>query len=305
MEEELITTRKVVHGVLDFLDTELKKPSTTAATKESLEVAMQCLETAYGVTLTEKDKEYQLGRSLMDLVASPTPSNVASSNPLTALFGGESGGSSPLAALLGGTGASSPLASLFAGSSVANPLDSLAASNPLAALAQAFPFKFHTGDEYERPPEASEADKMIAEELKNKGNDFMIKENFEEALKDYNKAVELDGNKAAIFCNRSACYIKLGEYDNALRDCQIAAQLEPSYAKAYARMGLAYSCQNQTVDAILCFKKALELEPENESYQTNFESLQQLMMNDLPTVMAQASTSQLIQSILSSCNLGQ
>lgn len=286
-ELELITTRKVVYGILDFLDTEVKKPSTTSSAQDSLQVAIQCLETAYGVTIHEEDKEYQPERTLMELVGSAS-SIGASSNPLASLFDGSAGPNS--------------LAALFAGSAV-NPLEALADSNPLAALAQAFPFKFHTGEEYEQPPEASEADKLNAEELKNKGNDAMGRESFAEALEEYNQAIELDGNNAAYFCNRAATFIKLEQYDEARRDCQIAAQLDPSYARAYGRMGHTYSCQNKTVDAILCFKKALELEPENESYITNFQALQTVMQNDLPSVMAQAPSSDLIQAIFQNNNL--
>lgn len=45
----------------------------------------------------------------------------------------------------------------------------------------------NTGPEYVKPAEASEADKLAADELKNKGNDAMKNLTFTEALDHYNK----------------------------------------------------------------------------------------------------------------------
>ncbi len=47
--------------------------------------------------------------------------------------------------------------------------------------------------------------------------------------------------------------------------------MDPLYGKAYGRMGLAYSCVDKHREAIDCFKKAIELEPDNESYKTNLK----------------------------------
>merc|ERR1719400_823171 len=47
--------------------------------------------------------------------------------------------------------------------------------------------------------------------------------------------------------------------------------MDPNYGKAYGRMGLAYSCVEKHKEAIECFKKAIVLEPENESYKSNLK----------------------------------
>lgn len=44
-----------------------------------------------------------------------------------------------------------------------------------------------------------------------------------------------------------------------------------SYSKAYGRMGLAYSSVEKHKEAVDCFKKAIEIEPDNESYKTNLK----------------------------------
>ena len=43
------------------------------------------------------------------------------------------------------------------------------------------------------------------------------------------------------------------------------------YGKAYGRMGLAYSSIHKHKEAVDCFKKAIEIEPENESYKSNLQ----------------------------------
>ena len=47
--------------------------------------------------------------------------------------------------------------------------------------------------------------------------------------------------------------------------------MDPNYGKAYGRMGLAYACVDKHKEAIECFKKAIDLEPENESYRSNLK----------------------------------
>lgn len=45
-------------------------------------------------------------------------------------------------------------------------------------------------------------DKEEAERLKNEGNDLMKQERYEDALKNYTKAIQLDCKNPVYFCNR-------------------------------------------------------------------------------------------------------
>jgi len=47
--------------------------------------------------------------------------------------------------------------------------------------------------------------------------------------------------------------------------------MDSNYSKAYGRMGLAYSSLDKHKEAVDNFKKALELEPDNESYKSNLQ----------------------------------
>jgi tetratricopeptide (TPR) repeat protein len=51
---------------------------------------------------------------------------------------------------------------------------------------------------------------------------------YEEAMKDFNRAIELDPELPDAYRNRAEFYIKLGERDDALNDAQTALELSDS-----------------------------------------------------------------------------
>lgn len=55
----------------------------------------------------------------------------------------------------------------------------------------------------------------------------------------------------------------------AIEDCQRAIEIDPSYSKAYGRMGLAYASLNDHIKAKQYYEKAIELDPNNESFRNN------------------------------------
>ncbi|CAH1772497.1 unnamed protein product [Owenia fusiformis] len=125
------------------------------------------------------------------------------------------------------------------------------------------------------PPQASEEDKKEADKFKAQGNEFMKNERFEEALASYSKAVEKDGNNAVYYCNRAAAYAKLNDQESALADCESAIAIDPTYSKAYGRKGLALTALGEHHLATDSYRKALELDPMNQSYKTNLDIAEQ------------------------------
>ncbi|EFO91456.1 CRE-SGT-1 protein [Caenorhabditis remanei] len=119
-------------------------------------------------------------------------------------------------------------------------------------------------------PTPSDADISQANKLKEEGNDLMKASQFDAAVQKYNAAIKLNRDPV-YFCNRAAAYCRLEQYDLAIQDCRTALALDPTYSKAWGRMGLAYSCQNRYEHAAEAYKKALELEPHQESYKNNLK----------------------------------
>jgi small glutamine-rich tetratricopeptide repeat-containing protein alpha len=85
------------------------------------------------------------------------------------------------------------------------------------------------------------------------------------------------------YCNRAAVHSKLGNHTLAIKDCNAALSIDPSYSKAYGRLGLAYSSLERHKEAKESYEKALAMEPDNESYRNNLqlaeEKLAQLGVN--------------------------
>lgn len=85
------------------------------------------------------------------------------------------------------------------------------------------------------------------------------------------RAIELDGRNAVYYCNRAAVHSKIGNHGQAIKDCNTALAIDPSYSKAYGRLGLAYSSLDKHKEAKQSYQKALEMEPGNESYKLNLQ----------------------------------
>ncbi|XP_043467653.1 small glutamine-rich tetratricopeptide repeat-containing protein alpha-like [Leptopilina heterotoma] len=193
--------RQLVASIVQFLTRQLEDGGLTADSRESLEVAIQCLESAYNVQASD-----------------------APPDTFLTIGGGGGGGSSR----------------------VVNETPTLG-------------------------PQATAEQKAEAERLKNEGNDLVKAEKLHEALANYTQAIQLDGHNAVYYCNRAAVHSKMGNFNSVISDCKIALSIDQFYSKAYGRMGLAYSSLQNYKEAKECFQKALEMEPDNESYRNNLQ----------------------------------
>lgn len=116
---------------------------------------------------------------------------------------------------------------------------------------------------------ATEAEKLAAESFKNAGNDHMKQDSFQEAYDCYTQAINIDDNNAIYYSNRAAALSKLGKHEDSLKDCKEAIEIDPNYSKAYGRMALAYASLDDHRKARDAYLKAVELDPTNESYRNN------------------------------------
>uniref|UniRef100_G3PTM0 Small glutamine rich tetratricopeptide repeat co-chaperone beta n=1 Tax=Gasterosteus aculeatus aculeatus TaxID=481459 RepID=G3PTM0_GASAC len=153
-------------------------------------------------------------------------------------------------------------------------------------------------------PETSPSPEVIerAEQLKNEGNNHMKEENYRCAVECYTKAIDMDLRNAVYYCNRAAAHSKLGNYTEATGDCERAIGIDPTYSKAYGRMGLALTATNKYPDAIAYFKKALVLDPENDTYKSNLkiaEQKQKEATSPAASVMQNQQVQQLMSGMMS------
>lgn len=119
---------------------------------------------------------------------------------------------------------------------------------------------------FEKLPEEEKKkvlNKREAVEFKNKGNELYKEKKFDEAIEQYNKAIELDPMEMSFLTNKAAVVLEKGDLDGCLELCREAIKLGKSnyadyglVAKAFARMGNAYLKHKRYQEAIDYYTKA-------------------------------------------------
>ncbi|KAI3702791.1 hypothetical protein L6452_28543 [Arctium lappa] len=74
-----------------------------------------------------------------------------------------------------------------------------------------------------------------------RGNDFFKSEKFKEACSAYGEGLRLDPSNPVLYCNRAACWFKLGQLERSLDDCNQALLMHPNYRKALLRRAAIYT----------------------------------------------------------------
>jgi len=96
---------------------------------------------------------------------------------------------------------------------------------------------------------------------KEEANNLFKGGKFEQAIEIYNEILETDPENYLVLSNRSATYIKLGKFDEALIDAVKCTKMKPEWGKAWGRLGGALHGQGKYDDALVAYNKANELEP--------------------------------------------
>lgn len=95
----------------------------------------------------------------------------------------------------------------------------------------------------------------------NRGNSRVSQNKLQEALGDYNKAVELAPNVTDPYLNRGTALEGLGKWDEAIADYNHVLELDPKDAMAYNNRGNAYAGLRKWEEAIADYKKSNEIAP--------------------------------------------
>lgn len=107
-------------------------------------------------------------------------------------------------------------------------------------------------------------EKRKAIEEKDKGNEFYKAKQFEEALAQYDKAIELDPTEMTFLTNKAAVYFEKKEYETCVKECEKAIEVGrenradfKKLAKAYSRMAAAYFKLKDYYNAKTYYQKSL------------------------------------------------
>ena len=93
----------------------------------------------------------------------------------------------------------------------------------------------------------------------NRGLSFYRVKMKQEALGDYNRALELNPDYSYVYNDRGAVYLDEGRYQEALRDFNKSIELKSDYARPYLGRGLVFEALHEHSAARADFRKSCEL----------------------------------------------
>jgi tetratricopeptide (TPR) repeat protein len=113
-----------------------------------------------------------------------------------------------------------------------------------------------------------EAPENLAMAYDHRGDSYGMKDLYDQAIPDYNKAIELKPDYAGAYINRGIAYYFKRFFDQAIADFTKGIGLKPDADYAYTFRGLAYEKLGQRNQAISDYRAALRLNPNsNQSMQ--------------------------------------
>ncbi len=97
---------------------------------------------------------------------------------------------------------------------------------------------------------------------RNLGTAYFDQGKWEKAVVAYERAIEIDPNWDEAYGELAAVYAKLGRLEEAVAAGEKAIELIPDEASAHLNLGVAYKNQGQIDKAIIEYEKAIELDPD-------------------------------------------
>lgn len=93
--------------------------------------------------------------------------------------------------------------------------------------------------------------------------------NYEQAIEDFTKSIELNPNDEVALNNRGNVYLSIGELDQAINDYDRAISLRPESCMAWMNRGNAYLYKKELDRAVEDYSKAIELDPNEDAVWKN------------------------------------
>ncbi|EPS72637.1 hypothetical protein M569_02119, partial [Genlisea aurea] len=106
-----------------------------------------------------------------------------------------------------------------------------------------------------------------------RGNDLFKSDRYTEACSAYAEGLRLDPSNSVLYCNRAACWFKLGHWEKSVDDCDQALRIQPNYSKALLRRAAANSKLERWNEAVRDYEALRrELPNDNEVAESLFHA---------------------------------
>ncbi|MCW5312765.1 tetratricopeptide repeat protein [Nostoc sp. KVJ3] len=122
----------------------------------------------------------------------------------------------------------------------------------------AFPLTFLNLSAYSAPVYVTQ---VTASDFLKLGVDKMGHGNYQEAIENFNQAIEVEKDLAVAYSDRCLAYLQLQDYHQAIADCTQAINFAPNDFEAYLNRGVAFYRQGDYPAAIVDHNRAIALKP--------------------------------------------
>ena len=131
-------------------------------------------------------------------------------------------------------------------------------------------YSFDLGDQhnaitsYGKALESNPDEWLLTNIYLNRGIAYYELEDYEEAIEDFNRSIDVDPNYALAFNIRAMAYNQVERWGEALTDLDKAIELDPSSALYYKNRGSLYHQFGYFDSAITNYDKALQISPNDQ-----------------------------------------
>ncbi len=108
---------------------------------------------------------------------------------------------------------------------------------------------------------ALEIDPNYTDGYSNRGNAYGTLKQWDKAIADYTKAIKIDPKHAKAYNNRGIAFGRLKEWNKALDDYSSAIGINLNFAEAYNNRGVAFENLNELDKAIADYSRAIGIDP--------------------------------------------
>eukprot|EP01120_Amphizonella_sp_Union-15-10_P017108 TRINITY_DN9402_c0_g1_i1.p1 TRINITY_DN9402_c0_g1~~TRINITY_DN9402_c0_g1_i1.p1 ORF type:complete len:565 (+),score=142.25 TRINITY_DN9402_c0_g1_i1:49-1743(+) len=104
----------------------------------------------------------------------------------------------------------------------------------------------------------------LAIKAKDEGNDHFKNHRYPQAVESYSEAIRRSPDDPVLYSNRAAAYTKLLAYPEAIKDCEKAIQLDNTFIKAYIRKGHVHLLMKEYHKCMEVYDAGLKIDPNNQ-----------------------------------------
>ena len=118
------------------------------------------------------------------------------------------------------------------------------------------------------------------DELKREGNGYFAAKNYAKAIECYTEAIDMDPTNYTLYSNRSGSYCASHKYAQAAADARKVIEINDKWARGYTRLGAALQGEHDWAGACDAFRKALEIEPNNQGAKEDLATCEANLKNE-------------------------